>query len=157
MSVLQTIESQESKNPLVNRVLPACQEILTNGKFIKFCWIPSHRDITGNEHADRAAKDALSKAQPTHFELPCLCSWGYSHQSGAELLPAHGPGPPWCGSLLWLNVLFASNWGWRHREPFYLPYHEPALVIEWQGHTCSFLLGTKPLWHWRKWKSGPTS
>ena len=23
--------------------------------------------------------------------------------------------------------------------------------------TCSFLLGTKPLWHWRKWKSGPTS
>ena len=23
--------------------------------------------------------------------------------------------------------------------------------------TRSFLLGTKPLWHWRKWKSGPTS
>ena len=23
--------------------------------------------------------------------------------------------------------------------------------------TCSFLLGTKPLWHWRKWKSGSTS
>ena len=22
---------------------------------------------------------------------------------------------------------------------------------------CSFLLGTKPLWHWRKWKSGSTS
>ena len=45
----------------------------------------------------------------------------------------------------------------KHREPFNLPYHEPAQVIEWQGHTCSFLLGTKPLWHWRKWKSGPTS
>ena len=71
MSVLQAIESQESKNPLVNRVLQACQEILSNGKCIAFCWIPSHRDITGNEHADRAAKDALSKAQPTHFELPC--------------------------------------------------------------------------------------
>ena len=67
------------------------------------------------------------------------------------------PSPSWCCSLLWLNVLFASNWGWRHREPFYLPYYEPVLVIEWQGHTCSFLLGTKPLWHWRKWKSGPTS
>ena len=24
-------------------------------------------------------------------------------------------------------------------------------------HTCSFLLGTKPLWHWRKWKSWLTS
>ena len=35
MSVLQAIESQESKNPLVNRVLQACQEILSNGKFTK--------------------------------------------------------------------------------------------------------------------------
>ena len=71
MSVLEAIESQESKNPLVNRVLQTCQEILSNGKFITFCWIPSHRDITVNEDADRAAKDALSKAQPAHFELPC--------------------------------------------------------------------------------------
>ena len=37
MSVLQAIESQESKNPLVNRVLQACQGILSNGKFITFC------------------------------------------------------------------------------------------------------------------------
>ena len=82
MSLLKAIESQESKNPLVNRVLQACQEILYNGKFITFCWIPSHRDITGNEHADRAAKDALSKAQPTHFELPCTyVLWRFSHLS----------------------------------------------------------------------------
>ena len=71
ISVLQAIESHESNNPPVNRVLQICQEILSNGKFITFCWIPSHRDITGNEHADRAAKYALSKAQPTHFELRC--------------------------------------------------------------------------------------
>ena len=71
MSVLQAIESQESKNPLVNRVLQTCQEILSNSEFITICWIPSHRNINGNEHADRAAKDALSKVQPTHFELPC--------------------------------------------------------------------------------------
>ena len=30
-------------------------------------------------------------------------------------------------------------------------------ITEWQGHTCSFLLSTKPLWHWWEWKSGPTS
>ena len=41
-------------------------------------------------------------------------------------------------------------------NPFYLLYHEPALVIEWQGQTCPFLLDTKPLWHCGKWKSGPT-
>ena len=71
MSVLQAIESQESKNPLVNRVLQACQKILSNDKFFTFCWLPSHRDIRENEDADRAAKDALSKAQPEKFELPC--------------------------------------------------------------------------------------
>ena len=54
-------------------------------------------------------------------------------------------------------ALFAGNGGWRHRQPFYLPYHEPALVTEWQGHKCSFLLETEPLWHWGKWKDGPTS
>ena len=41
------------------------------------------------------------------------------------------------------------------REPFYLPYHEPPLVVEWQRHTYSFLLDTKPLWLRRKWKSWP--
>ena len=71
ISVFQAIESQESKNPLVNRVLQACQKILSSCKFITFCWLPSHRDIRGNEDADCAAKDALSKAQPEKFELPC--------------------------------------------------------------------------------------
>ena len=69
MSALQPIESQESKNPLVNRVLQACQKILSNGKSITFCWLPSHRDIRGNEDADRAAKDALSKAQPENLNF----------------------------------------------------------------------------------------
>ena len=61
------------------------------------------------------------------------------------IITKHGPSPSWCGSLLWLNVLFAGNWGWRHQEPFYLPYHEPALVIEWQGHTCIHYADMKPL------------
>ena len=56
MSVLQAIECQESKNPLVNKVLQTCQEILSGNKYITFCWILSHRDIRGNEDADRAAK-----------------------------------------------------------------------------------------------------
>ena len=42
-------------------------------------------------------------------------------------------------------------------KPFNLSYHEPALVIEWRGHTCSFLLDNKPLWHWGKRKNWPTS
>ena len=70
MSVLQASESQESKNLLVNRVLQTCQRILSGNKYITFCWLPSHRDIRGN-YADREAKDALSKAQPEIFYIPC--------------------------------------------------------------------------------------
>ena len=71
MFVLQAIESHESKNPLVNRVLLTCQEILSGDKYVTLCWIPSHKDIKGNEDADRATKDALSKAEPENFEHPC--------------------------------------------------------------------------------------
>ena len=53
------------------------------------------------------------------------------------------------------SVLLAGDWGWRHWEPFYLPYHELPLVVEWERHTYSFLLNTKPLWHRQKWKSWP--
>ena len=81
MSVLQAIESQESKNPLVNRVLQACQEILSKGKFITFCWLPSHRDIRVNEDTDRAAKDALSKAQPENFDIPCTDVFFYENSA----------------------------------------------------------------------------
>ena len=34
-------------------------------------YLLGHRDITGDEEVDRAAKDALSKAQPENFEFPC--------------------------------------------------------------------------------------
>ena len=55
----------------------------------------------------------LPTVQKTARQQHHLCSWGYSHQPGTELLPTHGPSPSWCGSLLWLNVLFAINWEWR--------------------------------------------
>ena len=74
-----------------------------------------------------------------------LCCWGYSHQYSTELLLVHESSLSQCSCPLWFNVLLAGYWEWRHWDPFYLPYHEPPLVIEWQGHTCSFLLDTKPL------------
>ena len=54
--------------------------------------------------------------QKTARQQHHICSRGYSLQSGTELLPTHGPSPSRCSDLLWLNVLFTGNWGWRHRE-----------------------------------------
>ena len=83
MSILQAIESQESKNPLVNRVLQACQDILFNGKFITFGWIPSHRGITGNKDADRAAKRCFIKSTTYTFwtSMYRCFLWRFNHLS----------------------------------------------------------------------------
>ena len=38
--------------------------------------------------------------QKTDRQQHHLCSWGYSHHSGTELLPTHGSSSSWCNSLL---------------------------------------------------------
>ena len=42
-------------------------------------------------------------------------------------------------------------------NPFICHIMNLLWLLSDMGHTCSFLLDTKPLWHWGKWKSGPTS
>ena len=59
LSVLQSLRSTTSDNPLINELLLKYTNI-SNDKDILFCWIPSHCGIRGNEKADRAAKTALS-------------------------------------------------------------------------------------------------
>ena len=43
---------------------------------------------------------------------------------------------------------------WYHlmKFPEFVPDVQEYLT-EWQRHICSYLLDTKPLWHWGKWKS----
>ena len=69
-SVLQSISSQESKNPLMNKLLQFIQTLQYEGKQIHFCWVPSHVGIRGNEMADKAAKEGLSKTAPVHYKIP---------------------------------------------------------------------------------------
>ena len=65
--------------------------------------------------------------------------------------PVHHHVIVYSGSMSCLQAIGGED----TENPFYLPYHEPPLVVEWQRHTYSFLLDTKPLWHRRKWKSWP--
>ena len=54
-SSIQAIASLQSKNPLAIEIRTQCYE---TDKTFHFCWVPSHVDIRGNEHADKLAKDA---------------------------------------------------------------------------------------------------
>ena len=68
-SVLQSLQSKDWKNPLVQKVLERHHWLRNQHKQIKFCWIPSHIGIDGNEAADIAAKEALGKRK-TDLAIP---------------------------------------------------------------------------------------
>ena len=58
LSVLQSLRNKNIRNPLIAKVLQKHSD-LTPMKSIVYCWIPGHVGISGNEMADRAAKEAL--------------------------------------------------------------------------------------------------
>ena len=60
LSVIQSIETRNMKNPIVFSIIKLLGYISKN-KSILFCWVPGHCGIAGNEQADRAAKEALDK------------------------------------------------------------------------------------------------
>ena len=41
-------------------MLEKYNQLISRGKDIIFCWIPSHVDIKGNEEADEVSKEVLS-------------------------------------------------------------------------------------------------
>ena len=51
-------------------MLQFIQTLKYEGKHIHFCWVPSHVGIRGNEMADKAAKEGLSKTAPVHYKIP---------------------------------------------------------------------------------------
>ena len=68
LSVLKTMNHTSSKNPLIQKLLEKCQELLAK-KEIVLCWIPSHIGILRNEMVDKQAKTSLS-LEPTSFKIP---------------------------------------------------------------------------------------
>ena len=60
-SCLQALNQSDPDNPLIAHVLKIYNKITTKyRKDVKFCWIPSHIGIRGNEKADKLAKKALA-------------------------------------------------------------------------------------------------
>ncbi|XP_066256305.1 uncharacterized protein [Euwallacea similis] len=65
LSALHSIKNPYSTNRLVQEIHDICQVLNTNHNKIHIIWIPSHRNIPGNEQADLAAKDAIDRKSPT--------------------------------------------------------------------------------------------
>ena len=67
-SVLKAMNHTSSENPLIQKLLEKCHELLAYIEIV-LCWIPSHIGIQGNEMLDQQAKSSLS-LEPTSFNIP---------------------------------------------------------------------------------------
>ena len=65
---MQALEGEKTDTPLIVSLLEKLY-ILCDRADIVFCWLPSHVGISGNEEADKAAKDALS-LEVLSFKVP---------------------------------------------------------------------------------------
>ena len=65
---MQTLEGEKTDNPLVVSLLEKLSRLCERADIV-FCWLPSHVGISGNEEADKAAKDALS-LEVLSFKVP---------------------------------------------------------------------------------------
>ena len=69
-SVVESIENQESKNPIMINILDTLQDLWSKSFIIRFVWIPSHVGIQGNEDADDQAKLGLSSNGIADYKIP---------------------------------------------------------------------------------------
>ena len=56
LSAMQALEGEKTDNPLIVILLEKLSRLCERADIV-FCWLPSHIGISGNEEADKAAKD----------------------------------------------------------------------------------------------------
>ena len=76
----------DPKNPLVQEIQAKVNRAYAYNNKITFCWIPSHREILGNEHADKQAYLASKYTNPTIPEVPAKDLNPYIDEQGKKWL-----------------------------------------------------------------------
>ena len=59
MSCLQAIEGEDTGNPLICHIMNLLWALSDKGTSVRFCWVPTHCGIEGNEIVDQLAKETL--------------------------------------------------------------------------------------------------
>ena len=61
MSCLQATEGESNENPFICHIMNLLWSLSDKGTRVRFCWVPSHCGIDGNERVDQLAKETLDQ------------------------------------------------------------------------------------------------
>ena len=61
MSCLQAIEGEDTENHFICHIMNLLWSSSDKGTRVRFCWVPSHCGIDGNERVDQLAKETLDQ------------------------------------------------------------------------------------------------
>ena len=61
MPCLEAIEGEDTENPLICHIMNLLWLLSDRCTHVRFCWIPSHCGIEGNERVDQLAKETLDQ------------------------------------------------------------------------------------------------
>ena len=59
VSCLQSIEGEDTENPPICHIMNILWALCDKSTYVRFCWVPSHCGIEGNEIVDQLAKETL--------------------------------------------------------------------------------------------------
>ena len=59
-SALQAVTNRFSGHPVVRQIHTWMEILMKRSKHIRFCWVPSHVGLAGNDEADRLAKESAA-------------------------------------------------------------------------------------------------
>ena len=152
MSCLQAIEGEDTENPFICHIMNLLWSLSDKDTRVRFCWVPSHCGIDGDERVDQLAKETLDQdidpwqvstiqiwttGQLLHSEVGsnqvgCICAWQRSlscetNTGATEEVPA--PNQNWRGC----NHP-TSDWPYQgHQIPYLVPRTADWLSPLWSN------------------------
>lgn len=69
LSAVTAVNTLRTINPLIIEIHKNINKLSQEGKAVILFWVPSHCDITGNEKADRAAREAITEGELVDMQL----------------------------------------------------------------------------------------